>query len=439
MSTSRRRVNAGLVLLGFVFAILAGVVSNWAAPETIVETRWTAAVGGQPSSLFGVPLYAGGPVGAGLTQRPPMGWNGFNRFSRAVTAATVVAEARALVASGMQALGYDYVNLDGGWNLMHRSSSGYLQPDPAKFPQGIKPVADYVHSLGLKFGIYASAGTENCANTSAGSFGHYRQDAAMFASWGVDYLKLDWCHIPYKNFAHTSRKMVSKILATQMADAISVTGRPIVYDVNDWMNTEPWSSAPGLANLWRTAPDIQDRYSSMIGNFIHNVKHYEHAGPGGWNDPDMLEVGNGGMSVTEYQSQFSLWAEMAAPLIAGNDLATMSALTKSILTNQAVIAVDQDPLGRQGYPVASTGGQWVLTKPLANGHRAVVLFNQNNKAVIISTTAAQIGLAGAQEYSVVDLWSGLTTESAGTIATTVPAHGAVFYEISEIAAPPFTS
>jgi len=440
VNTSRRRVTSSFVLAGFVLSALVGVISNWAAPSTIVVIRWTAPLADEAtSSLFSVPRYAVGPVGLGLTTRPPMGWNGFNRFQRSVTAAMVEAEARALVASGMKAAGYNYVNLDGGWNLHKRDSSGNLQPDPAKFPQGIKPVADYVHSLGLKFGIYASAGTENCASTSAGSYGHYRQDAAMFASWGVDYLKLDWCHIPFKNYPHAPRRVVSRVLAMEMADAISVTGRAMVYDLNDWMNTEPWSSAPGLANLWRTAPDIQDRYSSMLQNFTKNVKHFEHAGPGGWNDPDMLEVGNGGMSIIEYQSEFSLWAEMAAPLIAGNDLTKMSAITKSILTNQAIIAIDQDPLGRQGYPVSSIGGHWVLTKPLANGNRAVVLFNQTSTAATISTTATLIGLGSAAEYSKLDLWTGTMTETPGTISATLPAHGAVFYEIAEIMAPPFTS
>lgn len=367
-----------------------------------------------------------------------MGWNGFNHFSRDVSESTIEAAARAVVSSGMKAAGYTYVNLDGGWDMRRRDASGNLRPDPRKFPHGIKAVADYVHSLGLKFGIYTSAGMLNCAGTSAGSFGYYRRDAAAFASWGVDYLKFDWCYVPYQRYPRINRRVVSQILAQEMADAIAVTARPMVYDVNDLTNEEPWSSAQGLANLWRTAPDIQDRYSSMVWNFTRNVRHYLHAGPGGWNDPDMLEVGNGGMSLTEYQSQFSLWAEMAAPLIAGNDLTRMSAITRSILTNQAVIAVDQDPLGRQGYPVVSGGGHWVLTRPLADGDRAVVLFNQNNTAATISTTAAQVGLGGAPEYTLLNLWTGAATETTGVITVTVPAHGSVFYEISETATPPFT-
>ena len=435
---SRRRATTSFVIAGLVLSALVGVISNWAAPSPMVAIRWTAPVADEASSsLFSVPRYAFGPVGFGLTARPPMGWNGFNHFYHAVTATTVAAMANAIVSSGMKSAGYTFVNLDGGWDLHWRSPSGSLLPDLAKFPNGIRPVADYVHSLGLKFGIYSSAGLENCAGTSAGSYGHFRQDAAAFASWGVDYLKLDYCFIPYRNYPHLNHKQISRMLAIEMANALAATGRPIVYDVNDLTNNEPWSSAPGQANLWRTTPDIQDRYSSMLMNFTHNVRHYMHAGPGGWNDPDMLEIGNGGMSFTEYQSQFSLWAEMAAPLIAGNDLSTMSPATQSILTNRAVIAVDQDPLGRQGSPVASAGGHWVLTKQLANGDRAVVFFNQTNSAATISSTAALVGLASASDYSVLNLWTGMSTETTGVVSANVPAHGAVFYEIAESATPPF--
>jgi len=422
--------------MGFVFSALAGVISNWAAPSTLVATPLKIYVG-VDSPGFSLSPTGLGPLVPDATSRPPMGWNGFNHFYHAVTAITVAAMANAIVSSGMKRAGYTYVNLDGGWDLRYRNSIGGLIPEPAKFPNGIKPVADYVHSLGLKFGIYSSAGFENCAGTSAGSYGHFRQDAAAFASWGVDYLKLDYCFIPYHNYPHMNRKQISRMLAAEMANALVSTGRQIVYDVNDVTNNEPWSSAPGRANLWRTTPDIQDRYASMLMNFTRNVRHYMHAGPGGWNDPDMLEIGNGGMSFTEYQSQFSLWAEMAAPLIAGNDLTTMSPATQSILTNRAVIAIDQDPLGRQGYPVVSAGGHWVLTKPLANGDRAVVFFNQTNTEATMTTTAAVVGVSTASEYSVLNLWTGISTETGGLLSATVPAHGAVLYEISESATPPF--
>ena len=368
--------------------------------------------------------------GTGLALTPPMGWNGFNRFYLNVTAQMIEAEARALVDSGMKDAGYVYVNIDGGWDLKVRNPDATLQPDRKKFPDGIRAVSDYIHSLGLKFGIYTSAGEMNCAHTSAGSFGHYELDAATFAAWGVDYLKFDWCWIPYRAYPGLSHRQVAELLASQMAAALANTGRPILFDVNG--AEEPWAWAPRMAHMWRTTPDSGDRYPSLMSNFIHNVGHYKSAGPGAWNDPDMLEIGNGGMTTVEYQSQFSLWAEMAAPLIAGNDLTTMSETTRGILTNGAVIAVDQDPLGRQGYPVSSAGGRWVLAKPLTGGAVAVVLFNSTGSAATMAITAAQIGMTRSYAYRMVDLWSNAESDTAGLISARVPAHGVVMYVVSAL-------
>jgi alpha-galactosidase len=421
------RIAAVAVVLGLVASVAVGGSPTWfSTPRTALTT--TSRDGDD------VAMLAPGPAGLALT--PPMGWNGFNRFYIKVDESTVEAAARALVASGMKAAGYVFVNLDGGWDLRVRDVRHDLQPNPAKFPRGIGPVADFVHSLGLKFGIYTSAGTMNCASTSAGSYGHYQQDASAFASWGVDYLKVDWCHIPYNDFPRMTHRQVSVMLAMQMRQALASTGRPIVYDVNNWTDEQPWTWAKGVGQLWRTTPDIHDRYPSLLLNFTHNVSHFGQAGPGGWNDPDMLEIGNGGMTATEYQSQLSLWAEMAAPLIAGNDLTRMSAITHGILTNQAVIAVDQDPLGLQGYPVASAGGHWVLTRPLANGDRAVVLFNQTDKPATIFTSVSQVGLATGPQYVLIDLWSGAGSPTVGGISAIVPAHGVVMYRISTIGTPP---
>ena len=368
----------------------------------------------------------------GLARTPPMGWNGYNHFSHDVTAATVEAQARALVSSGMKAAGYEYVNLDGGWDLPQRNTAGQLQPDPAKFPHGIKPVAGYVHSLGLKFGIYTSAGTANCAQTSAGSYGHYAQDAKTFASWGVDYVKFDRCEVPYSNYPNLAHWQVTQMLATQMHHAIEAAGRPMVFDVNDARQSEhDWTWAPPIANMWRVAGDINDSYRSMVSHLADDVAHAPDVAPGGgWSDPDMLEVGNGGMTTTEDRSEFSLWAEMAAPLIAGNDLARMSEATRHILTNRQVIAVDQDPLGRQGHPVASAGGHWVLTKPLAGGDRAVVLFNQTGTPAVITTSAAQVGLPAVRAYTLHNLWQGPSSETAGPISADVPPHAVVMYRIA---------
>jgi len=413
-------ISLGL-LVGVVVSALFGVFPNLRATGTALN----AGASSFPPDANAVAL------AAGLATTPPMGWNGYNRYYLHVTARMVEAEASALVRTGMKAAGYAYVNIDGGWDLPTRSESGALQPDPARFPDGIKPVADYVHSLGLKFGIYTSAGTMNCAATTAGSYGHYRQDTATFASWGVDYIKFDWCYIPMRSYPHMTERQVSQVLSTEMAGAIAASGRPMLYDVNDAYD-KPWTWSVQLAAMWRTSNDIKDHYRSLLYNFQHDVGYHLLARPGHWNDPDMLEIGNGGLSYGEEKAQFSLWAEMAAPLIAGNDVRNMTPLTRSILTNLAVIAVDQDRLGRQGYPVATAGGHWVLTKPLVNGDRAVVLFNATSKQVTISTTVARIGLTGSSTYSLLNLWSGLTSKTSGVITANLPPHSVVMYDVAPL-------
>jgi alpha-galactosidase len=415
---------AALAGASILLAIAAtGHLPSWStSPNAVART-------GEPTYLAptGLPPYAVVPYGNDLALTPPMGWNGYNHFGLAVTADTVRAMARALVTSGLKSLGYTYVNVDGGWDLRKRASDGSLQPDPKKFPQGIKPVADYVHALGLKFGIYTSAGYKNCANTSAGSFGHYTQDADMFASWGVDYVKLDWCYMPVRNYPFMTHLAMSEMLAKKFGDALIASGRRMVLDINDWIDPSTSEWANDLGNAGRTAPDISDSYASMLFNFMRDMALYKNARPDHWNDPDMLEVGNGGMTLTEQRTEFSLWAELAAPLIAGNDLTQMSHDAFTILSNTRVIAVDQDSLGVQGYPVTNRGGHWVFTKPLENGGRAVVLFNQTSKPAVIRTTVGAIGLSGASTYTLQDLWTGqvLTTKSA--ISAFVPPHGVVMY------------
>jgi alpha-galactosidase len=371
----------------------------------------------------------------GLALTPPMGWSGFTRFSRNVTAAIMEAEAQAIVSSGMQSAGYTYVDLDAGWNLLQRGPDGELLPDTSKFPDGIKPVADFVHSLGLKFGIYASAGITNCAETSAGSYGHYQQDADTFASWDVDFVKLGWCKVPLNDFPGQSAKEVAIALGQQFRDAIADAGRRMVfdYDLNFDCpdNCEAWLWAAPIANVWRTGPNTSNNWQNVMRNFSVNVQYYDYAEPGAWNDPGAFEIGNGALTPDEEQSEFSLWAEMASPLIAGNDPSTMSDATRDIFTNTEVIAVDQDPLGRQGFPVSDSNGDWVLTKPLADGDRAVVLFNQNDTPATISTTAAAIGLPGGlSAYTLRNLWTHTTTETAGTIEANLPPHGSAMYRVA---------
>jgi alpha-galactosidase len=355
----------------------------------------------------------------GLAVTPPMGWNNYNAYGNTATTTLVEQTALAIHNNGMQAAGYQYVNTDDAWMQPYRDSSGNLIPNPSKFPGGIKPVADYVHSLGLKFGIYEDAGTATCAGYP-GSLGHETQDANLFASWGVDYLKYDNCN---------NQGISGQTRYTTMSNALKSTGRSILFALCSWGTENVWTWGGNVGNSWRTTGDINASWGSMLGIFHSNVGLASFAGPGGWNDPDMLEIGNG-MSATEDQSEFSLWSEMAAPLIDGSNILNASSQTMSILTNKAVIAVDQDPLGKQGTEVSSSGGLDVLAKPLSNGDVSVALFNENGYTATITTSAAAVGKSGASSYTLTDLWSGATSTTSGTISASVPAHGTVMYRVA---------
>ncbi len=355
----------------------------------------------------------------GLAVTPPMGWNNYNAYGNTATASLIEQTALAIHNNGMQAAGYQYVNTDDAWMQPSRDSSGNLVPNPSKFPGGMKAVADYVHSLGLKFGIYEDAGTATCAGYP-GSLGHETQDANLFASWGVDYLKYDNCN---------NNGIPGQTRYTTMSNALKATGRSILFSLCSWGQESVWTWGGGVGNMWRTTGDINASFGSMLSIFHSNVGLAAFAGPGGWNDPDMMEIGNG-MSATEDQSQFSLWAEMASPLIDGSNIINASSQTLSILTNKAVIAVDQDPLGKQGTEVSSSGGLDVLAKPLANGDVSVALFNETGSTATITTSAAAVGKSGASSYALTNLWSGATSTTSGTISATVPAHGTVMYRVA---------
>jgi alpha-galactosidase len=369
-------------------------------------------------------------LGNGLALTPPMGWNDWNAYGCNVSEQLVEQTALAIHNDGMQAAGYQYVNIDDCWLASSRDASGNLVPNASKFPDGIAAVASYVHSLGLKLGIYEDAGTATCAGYP-GSYGHEQQDASLFASWGVDYLKYDWCNIPFSSFPSQTHQQVAQTLYTRMRNALSATGRAIAFSMcNGWdSSVQPASWAAPVANLWRTTTDIQASFASMLSNFHTNAALAGSAGPGAWNDPDMLEVGNG-MSATEDQSEFSLWAEMAAPLIEGSNLVTATSGTLSILTNKAVIAVDQDSLGKQGAEISSANGLDVLAKPLANGDVSVALFNETGSTATISTTAAAVGKTGASSYALTNLWTGATSTTSSAISASVPAHGTVMYRVA---------
>jgi alpha-galactosidase len=399
----------------------AGLTALWLAAVLALPAAPLMALAQAPPALA---------LNNGLALTPPMGWNDWNAYQCNVSEQLVEQTALAMHNDGLQAAGYQYVNIDDCWMASSRDASGSLVANPAKFPDRIAAVASYVHSLGLKLGIYEDAGTATCAGYP-GSYGHEQQDANLFASWGVDYVKYDWCNVPFSAFPGESHQQVAQALYTRMRDALAATGRPIVFSMcNGWdSSVHPWTWAAPVANLWRTTTDIQPNFSSMLSNFHTNVALASSAGPGAWNDPDMLEIGNG-MSATEDQSEFSLWAEMAAPLIEGSNLVNASPATLSILTNKAVIAVDQDPLGRQGTEVSSAGGLDVLAKPLANGDVSVALFNETGSTATISTTAAAIGKSGSSSYTLTNLWTGATSATTGTISASVPAHGTVMFRVA---------
>jgi alpha-galactosidase len=356
----------------------------------------------------------------GLAKTPPMGWNSWNLFESKIDDATVRTIADALVSSGMRDAGYIYVNIDDTWEGL-RDAQGNLQANH-KFPD-MKALADYVHSKGLKLGIYSSPGPRTCAGYPA-SYGHEEQDAKTFAVWGVDYLKYDWCSARsiYKN---------DKLQAVyqKMGDALQATGRPIVYSLCEygWGSVEKWGADAG-GNLWRTTDDIRDEWSSMIANIERQVPTASYAGPGHWNDPDMLEVGNGHMTDDEYRTHMSLWAVTASPLLAGNDVRNMSAATREILLNKEVIAIDQDPLGKQASP-ARNGNLETWIKPLADGGVAVAVVNLGSTATQAKVNARDLHLGGAANKAR-DLWTHQDVEFAdGAYSATVPAHGVLLLRV----------
>ncbi|MFI0215830.1 NPCBM/NEW2 domain-containing protein [Streptomyces lydicus] len=360
----------------------------------------------------------------GLAKTPPMGFNNWNStHCRAeFNEEMVKGIADLFLAKGLKDAGYQYVNLDDCWALPTRDGNGKLVPDPRRFPHGIKAVADYVHAKGLKFGIYTSAGTKTCNSAGfPGGLGHERSDAQQFADWGVDYLKYDNCN---------NQGVDAKQRYRTMRDALKATGRPIVYSICEWGENKPWEWASDVGHLWRTTGDISDSWSSMLGIAKQNLPLAPYAGPGHWNDPDMLEVGNGGMTETEYRSHFSLWAMMSAPLLIGSDLRKATPETFEILSNKDVIAVDQDALGKQATVLKSDSGRWTLVKQLADGGRAVALFNETGQPQRITTTARDAGLPQSAGYRLRDLWQHRDTHTTGTISATVPAHGTTVFRVT---------
>jgi alpha-galactosidase len=364
-----------------------------------------------------------------LAETPPMGFNNWNAFGCDVSATLIQETADVIVSAGLRDLGYQYVNIDDCWSLRERGADGRLVPDPAKFPDGIAGVADYVHAKGLKLGIYGDAGTRTCAGYP-GSLGHEELDARTWADWGVDYLKYDNCN----NQSDGSQADYIRRY-TAMRDALNKTGRAIVYAICEWGTSQPWLWGNGVGQLWRTTGDVNDEWPSLRSIIQKNAPLAPYAGPGHWNDPDMLEIGNGGMTDTEYRTHMSMWAMMAAPLLIGTDLRTASPATMAILGNREIIAVDQDRLGIQGAVVVDQDGLMVLDKPLANGERAIALYNSTDSLATVSVPARDTGLPRANAYRLRDLWTGNTIQAKTTISAAVPAHGTVVYRVRPLRDP----
>jgi alpha-galactosidase len=369
--------------------------------------------------------------GQGLT--PVMGWSSWNAHFANINAAVIEAAANAIVSSGMQAAGYQYVNIDEGWWSGTRDSNGNITVDQTKWPGGMQAVASYIHSKGLKAGIYTDAGANGCGGTNQGSYGHYDQDMLQFEQWGFDYVKVDWCGgvalglTPATQYAQ---------IRDSIAKATAQTGHPMGFSICEWGVADPWNWGPGTGNSWRTSNDISFTqgsvaWSNILKNFDAATLHPDAQSLESYNDPDMMEVGASGISTTESQAHFSLWAISGAPLLAGNDITTMSSTTQSILTNSEVIAVDQDPLDLQAVKVSEPSiGLQVWSKVLSgSGQRAVALLNRTGSTANIKVNWNDIDLTGSA--AVRDLWAHSNLGNfSGSYTASVPSHGVVLLKIS---------
>jgi alpha-galactosidase len=357
----------------------------------------------------------------GLAKTPPMGWNSWNKFRGRVDDASVRGMADAMASNGMKAAGYQYINIDDTWEG-GRDAKGNITTNK-KFPD-MKALADYVHSKGLKLGIYSSPGPNTCAGYE-GTYGHEEQDAKTWAGWGIDYLKYDWCGA--RNI-YTNEEM--QAVYQKMGDALRKAGRPIVFSLCQYGLADVWKWGPDVGgNLWRTTGDIRDTWASMSNlGFVKQIGLEEWARPGHWNDPDMLEIGNGGMTDVEYQTHMSLWSILAAPLLAGNDLRDMSPAISAILTNKEVIAVDQDAEGRQGRRLWNSGDQEIWARELSGGRRAVAVFNRGESEAKVSAKWSELKLAAPASGR--DVWAHKEVTLQGPeLSVTVPSHGVVMWVV----------
>jgi alpha-galactosidase len=377
-----------------------------------------------------------------LALTPQMGWNSWNKFTDKVNEQLIRETADAMVATGMKDAGYQYVNIDDCWHG-ERDAQGFIQADPKRFPSGMKALADYVHSKGLKLGIYSDVGYKTCAGRP-GSRGHEFQDAQTYAQWGIDYLKYDWCE---------AEGLKAEGAYTTMRDALHAAGRPILFSLCEWGDNKPWLWAKDVGHSWRTTGDIYNCFDCKIDHktwyswgVLQIIDKQEglrkYAGPGHWNDPDMLEVGNG-MSVNEDRAHFSMWCMLAAPLISGNDLRHMSKETREILTNKEVIAVDQDRLGIEGFKYSTKDNIEIWFKPLADDAWAMcalnrgtnsqpVAFNWKNETVTDDLSKREAKF-DTTPYGIRNLW---TQKDIGTtrdvLTAEVPGHDVLMLRLNKL-------
>ena len=357
----------------------------------------------------------------GLARTPPMGWNSWNHFRGMVDDATVRAIADAMAANGMRDAGYLYVNIDDTWEL-GRDPAGHITTN-RKFPD-MKALADYVHGKGLKLGIYSSPGPFTCAGYE-GSYGHEEDDARTYAAWGIDYLKYDWC-----GAGRLYKDSDMQAIYQKMGEALRATGRPIVFSLCQYGRQEVWKWGGEVGgNLWRTTGDIQDSWESMSRIGFNQDEISPFAKPGHWNDPDMLEVGNGGMTEIEYRTHMSLWALLAAPLLAGNDLRDMKPEILKILTNRDVIAIDQDPLGRQGRRLRTDGDVEIWTKALAGGSLAIGVFNRGAGPAQVTIKCDEFQLCDGEAR---DMWSGVSYVHFTSYAASIASHGVALLRVTPL-------
>ena len=422
----KRRRSWAMVLLALTVGVAQmsfSVAPAQGAPAPRTTTKPALATGaGNPISVTN----AAGDVAA----TPPMGWNDWYTFHCNVNETLVKQTADAMVSSGMRDAGYKYVNIDDCWAAPTRDAAGNMQADPVKFPSGMKALAAYVHARGLKLGIYTDVGPKTCAGYVAG-YGHEKRDVDTFAIWDIDFVKIDWCNVPFSDFPGLTQQQLGAELYGRWAKAFGEADRKMFFSICVWNpSVKSWEFASKIANSWRTSGDYGDTWDLIMRNGDDVAKLADFAHPGGWNDPDILMVGLGALTDTEYRTHFSIWSMAAAPLLAGNDLRNMDAATLKILTNREVIAVDQDSLGSAGRKLRSTANEDVWVRTLANGDTAVLLVNRSSTERLVSTNATELALPKLSRYSVRDLWTHQTTSSAGNFSAYLPAHGSAMVRIS---------